>query len=293
MSTTIPIEEVMDNLKKVPMSQERFDGLRAKISQNRTLTGADDGSVRELQNMTFKCVQDIKDRLAYITERRKQRSSEDKQKNLDFAAALAERDVLKDSERAITKGQMMYRTRIEVWRDEVKQHFTVENKTASGTVPEQQQNLSRQPTAKRPHDEQSADTATSINKRIRTTAQNDSSSAVAPPTSSQRSIPWLSTRVSMADEDVSTDEHRHYPDQETRPNNKKTAGDDDEHDDAAEELDKDEDTTSEDSLESYLTELEQMLTKEMAMVTVMALMLPAMAQKSDKFRQGLEEGGLL
>lgn len=287
----------MDNLKQIPMSQEILHGLKAKILQSRTLTGADDESVRELQNMTVKCVQDIKDRLAYITERRKQRSSEDKQKNLDFAAALAERDALKDSERAAEGGQMMHRTRIEVWRDEVKQHFSVEKKTASDTVPEQQQKPSRHSTAKRPHDEQLADTATPINKRIRTAAQNDSSSAIAPPTSSKKSIPWLSTRVSMADEDVFADEARRYPDQEIQLNNKKNAGDDndehDDHDDADEEFDKDEDATSEDSLESYLTELEQMLTREMAMVTVMALMLPRMIQKSDTFHQGLEEGDLL
>lgn len=299
MSTPVLIEEVMENLKRIPMSQERFNSLKEKIIQSRALTGPDE-SVIDLQNMTMKCVQDIKDRLAYITERRNQRIKEDKQKNLDFAAALAERDAVKESEKWTKKGQKAHRTRIEVWRDEVKQHCAVEKKMLSGTVPQQQES-SRQPTAKRPHNntgsslEQVADTATPANKRIKTVTQNDSSSAVAPPTSSKKSIPWLSTRASMAEENIFADDYRPVSNQVTRFNNKENAYDDhDEHDDyededADEELDEDEDFDYSD--DSYLTELEQMLTTELAMVTVLTLALPGMIERSDAFRQGLEEGG--
>ncbi|KAH0074799.1 hypothetical protein KCU96_g15034, partial [Aureobasidium melanogenum] len=296
----------MENLKRIPMSQEQFNSLKEKIVQSRTLTGPDE-SVINLQNMTMKCVQDVKERLAYITERRKQRSIEDKQKNIDFAAALAERDAVKESERMTRKGQKAHRTRIEVWRDEVKQHCLVEKKTVSVTLP-QQQRPSRQSTAKRPHDntssalEQLTGASTPATKRIKTTTQNDSTSAIAPPTSSKKSIPWLSTRVSMVDENIFADDDRPVPDQQFRPN-KKNAHDDhddhedydehddyDNHDNADEAFDEDEDADSDYSDESYLTELEQMLTRELAMVTVLTLALPGMIERSGAFRQGLEEG---
>ncbi|KAG9525620.1 hypothetical protein KCV07_g1044, partial [Aureobasidium melanogenum] len=306
MSTPVPIQEVMENLKKIPMSQERFNSLKEKIVNSRALTAPDE-SVINLQNMTMKCVQDVKERLAYITERRKQRSIEDKQKNIDFAAALAERDAVKESERWTRKGQKAHRTRIEFWRDEVKQYCAVEKKTVSGTVP-QQQYPSRQSTAKRLYEnassslEQLAGASTPATKRVKTTTQNDSTSAVAPPTSSKKSIPWLSTRASMADKNIFADDDRPGLDQRIRPNKKNTRNDYDDHedydddydnhDDADEEFDEDEDVDSAYSDESYLTELEQMLTREMAMVTVMALMLPKMIERSDAFRQGLEGGFL-
>lgn len=299
MSIPVDIEQVMDNLKKIPMSQERFDGLKAKILQSRALNGPDE-SVRDLQNMTMKCVQDIKERLALITERRKQRNMEDKQRNSEFAAALAERNEVKESENTTKRGQKIHRTRIELWRDEVKQHSLAEKKTTSCGMPQQQS--TRQFVAKRPHDVESSSleqpaTATPANKRIKTVTRNDSSSAVAPPTSSKKSIPWLSTRASMADEDVFADDDRPVSNQELRFDNKKNANDDhdehDEYDDADEDFDEDDDADSEGSYESYLTELEQMLTREMAMVTVMALMLPAMIKKPEVLRQGLREGGLL
>lgn len=293
----------MENLKRIPMSQERFNSLKEKIIQSRALTGSDE-SVINLQNMTMKCVQDIKDRLAYITERRNQRIKEDKQKSLDFAAALAERDAVKESEKWTKKGQKAHRTRIEVWRDQVKQHSAVEKKTASGTVPKQQP--LRQPTAKRPHDNASltfepiTDASTPANKRIKTATPNDSSSAVAPPTSSRKSIPWLSTRASMANENIFADDYRPVSNQVTRFNNKESAHDDhdeydhcDDYEDeiADEELDEAEDSDYSD--DSYLTDLEQMLTTELAMVTVLTLALPGMIERSDAFRQGLEEGGFL
>ncbi|KAH0265420.1 hypothetical protein KCU91_g11452, partial [Aureobasidium melanogenum] len=311
MSAPVLIEEVMGILKRIPMSQERFNSLKEKIVQSKTLTGPDE-SVINLQHMTMKCVQDVKERLAYITERRKQRSIEDKQKNIDFAAALAERDAVKESERMTRKGQKAHRTRIEVWRDEVKQHCLVEKKTVSGTVP-QQLKPSRQSTTKRPHDnaspslEQLAGASTPATKRIKTTTQNDSTSAIAAPTSSKKSIPWLSTRASMADENVfADDDRRPVSGQDFRFSNNNNAPDDhddhgdyddhddyDSHDDADEEFDEDEDADSDYSDESYLTELEQMLTTELAMVTVLTLALPRMISRSDAFRQGLEQGGFL
>ncbi|CAD0094544.1 unnamed protein product [Aureobasidium mustum] len=273
------------------MSQERLDGLKAKILQSRALNGPDE-SVRDLQNMTMKCVQDIKERLALITERRKQRNMENNQKNSDFAAALAERNEVKESENTTKRGQKIHRTRIELWRDEVKQHSLVEKKTTSCGMPQQQQST-RPSLAKRPHDVESSSleqpaTATPANKRIKT------------------SIPWLSTRASMADEDVFADNDRFVSNHEIQLNNTKNADNDhdehddhdeyddhDNHDDADEDIDEDEDADSEGSYESYLTELEQMLTREMAMVTVMALMLPAMIKKPEVLRSGLKEGGLL
>ncbi|KAG9656713.1 hypothetical protein KCU95_g13506, partial [Aureobasidium melanogenum] len=307
MSTPVPIEEVVENLKKIPMSQERLNSLKEKIIQSRALTGAD-GSVINLQSITMKCVQDVKERLAYITERRKQRSIEDKQKNIDFAAALAERDAVKEGERMTKGGQKAHRTRIEVWRDEVKQHCLVDKKTTANTVSHQQRQ-SRRTTAKRPHDntnlslEQRTGAATPTNKRIKTATQNNSSSAAAPPTSSKKSIPWLSTRASMVDENIFADDDRPVPNREIRFEKKKNAHDDhedddayddhDDYDDADEELDQDEDADSEESDESYLTELEQMLTTELAMVTVLTLALPGMIGRSDAFRQGLGEGGFL
>ncbi|KAH0273051.1 hypothetical protein KCU91_g6227, partial [Aureobasidium melanogenum] len=303
MSTPVRIEEVMENLKRIPMSQERFNSLKEKIIQSRALTASDE-SVINLQNMTMKCVQDIKDRLAYITERRNQRVKEDKQKSLDFAAALAERDAVKESEKWTKKGQKAHRTRIEVWRDGVKQHCAVEKKTTLGHVPQQDPSL--QSTAKRNHDnanltfEPITDASTPANKRIKTATQNDSSSAVAPPTSSRKSIPWLSTRASMADEDIFADDYRPVPNQVTRFNNNKSAHDDhdgyDDYDDYEDEVadgELDEDEDSDYSSDSYLTELEQTLTTELAMVTVLTLALPGMIERSDAFRQGLEEGGFL
>ncbi|KAH0371013.1 hypothetical protein KCU65_g2158, partial [Aureobasidium melanogenum] len=305
MSTPVLIEEVMENLKRIPMSQERFNSLKEKIIQSRAPTGLDE-SVINLQNMTMKCVQDVKERLAYITERRNQKIKEDKQKILDFAASLAERDAIKESEKWTKKGQKAHRTRIELWRDEVKQHCSEEKEARLGTVP-QQQDSSRQSTAKRPHDstgsslEQIASTATPANKRIKTATQNDSSSAVAPPTSSKKSIPWLSTRASMADENIFADDYRPTLNQELRSNKKNAHDDHDEYYDyddyedegEAEELDDDEDANSDYSDDSYLTELEQMLTTELAMVTVLTLALPGMIERSDAFRQGLEECGFI
>ncbi|KAK6005152.1 hypothetical protein QM012_007931 [Aureobasidium pullulans] len=306
MSSSIPINEIMENLTKIPMSQERFDGLKAKILQqsSKSLSPQPDEQVQALQNMTMKCVQDIKERLAYITEKRKQKTTEENQKNLDFAAGLAERNAIKESEKMTKKGQKAHRTRIEVWRDEVRQHCLGDKKkTTSGIMP-QQEKLPCQSTAKRPFDsigssvEQVSGTATPTNKRIKTATQNDSSSAVGPPTSSKKSIPWLSTRASMAEENIFANDCRHAAAQEIRFYDKNTYADhedndDHDHDDADEEFDKDEDEDSDGSYASCLTELEQMLTKEMAMVTVMALMLPAMMQKSQGVRQGFEEGELL
>lgn len=287
------------------MPQERFDELRA----NQALTGVDE-SIRELQSIAFKCAQGIKERLAYITERRKQRSAEDEQKKLDFAAGLVERDYLQEREWTTRRGQTTQRARIEVWRNEVKQHVSFEKKNTSDTVPlQRQQKPSRESTAKRPHDsmllslEKPFGLSTPANKRIKTATQVDlSSSAVVPPTSSKKSIPYLSTHASLADENVFADDDRAVLDQEIRLNDKKNADDDhenhDEHDDhvdhydADEDLDKDEDTTSEDSLESSLTQMERTLTRETAMVTVMGLMLPALIQKSDKLRRALEQGVL-
>lgn len=278
--------DVIKELKKLPMTKEQFDQTKARILQSRADAEANDPLLK-IAKMTQNCIEDIKERLAYIAERREQRALEEEHKTINFAAALAERNKVKETEKTTKQGQKTHRTRIEVWRDEVKQlAVRLEKKPASGTTASKQQNPSRQNTAKRPLDSEivffeplPGNISTPINKRMKTTAQNDSSSLVAPPTSSKKSIPWLSTRASMADEDVFADDDRHFPNpkihlREKRKNPHDNDNNDKNHDDADEEIDRDEDAAnSEDSYGSELTELEQMLTVEMAMAGVMTMLL--------------------
>ncbi|KAI4755080.1 hypothetical protein E4T52_13988 [Aureobasidium sp. EXF-3400] len=285
MTTSAAITDVIKELKKLPMTKEQLDQTKARILHSRADAEAND-PVLKIAKMTQNCIEDIKERLAYITERREQRALEQDQKISSFAAALAERNKVKEEEKTTKQGQKTHRTRIEVWRDEVKQlAVRVERKPVSGTTALKQQGLSRQSTAKRPLESEPvffeplcANTSTPINKRIKTAAQNDSSSLVAPPTSSKKSVPWLSTRASMADEDVFADEDRHFPNPRLREKKKNThdhnENNDRDHDDADEEINReDHDANSEDSYGSELTELEQMLTVEMAMVGVMTMLL--------------------
>jgi hypothetical protein len=287
MTTSAAMTDVIKELKKLPMTKEQFDQTRARILQSREDAEAND-PVLKIAKMTQNCIEDIKERLACITERREQRALEQDQKTSSFAAALAERTKVKETEKTTKHGQKTHRTRIEVWRDEVKQLAMVEKKPASGLTALKQQNPSRQSTAKRSLDSETVffeplpgTSSTPINKRIKTAAQNDSSSLVAPPTSSKKSVPWLSTRAFMADEDVFADDDRHFTNPEIRlqtTKNKKThdhkENNDKDHDDADEEINRDEDVAnSEGSYGSELTELEQMLTVEMAMVDVMTTLL--------------------
>lgn len=277
------MEDVIRELKKIPMTRVQFEQTKARILQSRADAEANDPLLK-IAKMTQNCIKDIRDRLAYIAERREQKAQEEEQRTIAFATALAERNKVKETEKSTKQGQKTHRTRIEVWRDEVKQLALVEKNSASGTTALKQQNPSRQNTTKRPLDSEIAfpeqlavAASTPVNKRIKT-AQNDSSSLVAPPTSSKKSIPWLSTRASMADEDVfADDDDRHFANPDIRlQTSKKKIHDDDQHDDddADEEVNRDEDDlNSEDSYGSELTELEQMLTVEMAMVGVMTLLL--------------------
>jgi hypothetical protein len=310
MATLPPINDVMKELQKIPMSKEQFEQTKTNILKSRA-NARSNAPILKIAAMTQKCVEDIKDRVAYIRERRAQRDLEREQRAINFAAALAERNQVKETEKTTREGQKTHRTRIEVWRDEVKQLATVEKKPSS-VIP-YQQNPSRQHTAKRPLDNSETEffnklagtTSTPVNKRLKTTAQNDSSSLVAPPTSSKKSIPWLSTRASMADEDIFGYEDCNFPDQGIRVTDreirvheeeiklheeKKKKRRDDRHKDnnknvnnnnnnnnaeyADEEINRDEDDgSSEDSYDSELTELEQLLAVEMAMVGVMASLI--------------------
>jgi hypothetical protein len=306
MATLPPIDDVMKELQKIPMSKEQSERTKANILQSRADARSNE-PILKIAAMTQKCVEDIKDRVAYIRERRAQRDSEKEQKNITFATALAERNKVKETEKTTKQGQKTHRTRIEVWRDEVKQLATVEKKPTSGML-QHQQNSSRQHAAKRPLDNSeiaffnqlAGTTSTPINKRLKTIAQNDSSSLVAPPTSSKKSIPWLSTRASMADEDIFGYEDCNFPDQGIRVidqeiraheekiqlhEEKKKKRRIDRYDDknnnnhhnheyADEEINRDgDDGDSEDSYDSELTELEQLLAVEMAMVGVMAFLI--------------------
>ncbi|KAH0288056.1 hypothetical protein M436DRAFT_63603 [Aureobasidium namibiae CBS 147.97] len=286
MATPAPLDDVMRELKKIPMTKQQFEQTKARIIQSRAEAETNDPLLK-IAKMTQNCIKDIRDRLAYIAERREQKAQEEEQRTIAFATALAERNKVKATEKSTKQGQKTHRTRIEVWRDEVKQLALLEKKPTLGTTALKQQNPSLQNTTKRPLDsevvffEDLAGTAsTPVNKRMKTAAQNDSSSLVAPPTSSKKSIPWLSTRASMADEDVFADDDCHFPNPEIRlhdKKNKRNAHNDNENiddDDADEDINRDEDDlNSEDSYGSELTELEQMLTIEMAMVGVMTLLL--------------------
>ncbi|KAI4726204.1 hypothetical protein E4T49_05974 [Aureobasidium sp. EXF-10728] len=264
MATAAPIDEVMEGLNHIPMSKEKLDQIKAKFLQSRADAETND-PLLNLAKITKKCIDDLKDRLVYIQQRRDQRAAEEEQKTLAFAAALAERNKAKELEKTTKKGQKQHRTRIEGWRDEVKQ--------LCGTIQQEQQNSSRQ---KRPLDnssfEQYTNTSTPLNKRMKTTAQNDSSSLIAPPTSSRKSIPWLSTRASMADEDIFADDDRPPPARQINLNKKKLIHDKDDQD-ADEKFDREEDDA--DSKDSYastsLTELEQLAAVEMAVVGMMTV----------------------
>jgi hypothetical protein len=306
MATLPPVDDVMKQLQKIPMSKEQFERTKANILKSRADARSNE-PILKIAAMTQKCVEDIKDRVAYIRERRAQRDSEKEQKTIAFATALAERNNVKETEKTTKQGQKTHRTRIEVWRDEVKQLATVEKEPSSGML--HQQNSSRQHTAKRPLDNSettffnqlAGTTSTPVNKRLKTTAQNDSSSLVALPTSSKKSIPWLSTRASMEDEDIFgyqdcdfLDQGIRVTDQEIRAHeeklqlheekkkNRRTVHHKDDntnkvsknHEHADEEVNRDEeDGDSEESYDTELTELEQLLAVEMAMVGVMAFLI--------------------
>jgi hypothetical protein len=293
-----PLEVVMKELRKIPMSKTQFDKTKARILHNRAKA---DDPLLDLAETTKKCVQDIRERLAYIAERREQRALEEEQKTAAFATALVERNKVKETEKTTKQGQKTHRTRIEVWRDEVKQLATMEKHSTSG--PLRQQKPSHQNTVKRSLDSEAAFferlagvSSTPINKRIKT-AQHDSSSLVAPPTSSKKSIPWLSTRASMADEDVFADDERAFAHQDVRVRKNKTKIPDEKHknndgndDDADEEIDRDEDDAdSEDTYGSELTQLEQMLAVEMAVVGAMTVLLPEMMKRSGRYKHIKDE----
>jgi hypothetical protein len=293
-----PLEVVMKELQKIPMSKAQFDKTKARILHNRAKA---DDPLFDLAQTTKQCVQDIRERLAYIAERREQRALEEEQKTAAFATALGERNKAKETEKTTKQGQKTHRTRIEVWRDEVKQLAVAEKKSTSG--PLQPQKPSHQNTVKRPLDNETAFfeqlagvSSTPINKRIKTTAQHDSSSLVAP-TSSKKSIPWLSTRASMADEDVFADDDRVFAHQNVRLHKKKmklpheeTKHNDGNDDEADEEIDRDEDdANSEDTYGSELTQLEQMLAVEMAVVGAMTVLLPEMMKRSGRYKHITDE----
>ncbi|KAI4850340.1 hypothetical protein E4T44_02808 [Aureobasidium sp. EXF-8845] len=298
MATLPPIDDVMKELQKIPMSNEQFERAKANILQSRADARSNE-PILKIAAMTQKCVKDIKDRVAYIRERRARRDLVKEQKTIAFATALAERNKVKEIEKTTKQGQKTHKTRIEVWRDRVKQLAIVEKEPTSVIL--HQQNSSRQHTAKRPLNNNetiffsplAGTTSTPINKRLKTTAQNDSSSLVAPPTSSRKSIPWLSTRASMADEDIFGYEDCNFPDQGIRVTDQKIQLHEEKkkksrtvhhkdnknvntnnHEYADEEINRDEDdANSEDSYDSELTELEQLLAVEMAMVGVMAFLI--------------------
>lgn len=254
------------------MSRAELDRVKARILASKTLTESNDPA-RNLRKMALECIEDVRERMAHIKERREQRLLDEEQKISSFRSALAERNAYKEVEKSTKTGQKAHRKRIEVWRDEVKKQTVVDKKSASGTTTTATTTTS-QTSKKRaldnnntssPFDQVSA--TTPLNKRFKL-ALEDSSSA-AQPTSSKKSVPWLSTRASMDDEDVFADDHVRHPEYENIPRIKND-------DDADEELD-DEDLESEDS---YLTQQEQLLVVELAMVAAMQSILPQLVEKT-------------
>ncbi|THY29918.1 hypothetical protein D6D01_03409 [Aureobasidium pullulans] len=265
-TTTIMEKDILD---RNIMSRAEFDRVKARILASKTLTESNDPA-RNLQKMALECIEDVRERMAYIKERRGQRLLDEEQKVSSFRSALAERNAYKETEKSTKTGQKAHRRRIEVWRDEVKKQTVVDKNIASGTTAT---TTTSQTSKKRaldnntssPFDKVSA--ATPLNKRFKL-ALEDSSSA-AQPTSSKKSVPWLSTRASMDDEDVFADDHVRHPEYENIPRIKND-------DEADEEID-DENLESEDS---YLTQQEQLLVVEMAMVAAMQSILPQLYEKT-------------
>ncbi|KAI5193704.1 hypothetical protein E4T39_08831 [Aureobasidium subglaciale] len=283
-TTTHQTTNVLEKKKDI-MSKAEFDRIKAKILQNKLVDNANDPASR-LQKMALQCVQDVKERLAYITKRREERALAEEEKILSFASALAERNAVKDAEKSTRQGYKAFRTRIEGWRDEVKAKAMVQFKTLDVQQPRNPAKRPLDVTSSSPFDNTSLKTP--VNKRIkttRTTAQDPSSSSAiaAPPTSSKRSIPWLSTRASVDNENVFEDHDHAYPDQEIRLNDNKKVDDDDEQEDADEYTDDEEDDDDDGddlfSEGSYLTQQEQLLAVELAMVGVMTVVLPQLIEQ--------------
>lgn len=297
---TPAMDHMIREFLKIPLTKEHFERAQAEILQTGTDAAANDPILKtakttqtyikandpllKIAKMTKNCIKDIRDRLAYIAERRKQSALEQEQKTIAFATALAERNKVKETEKTTKQGQKTHRIRIEVWRDEVKQLAMVEKNSMPDIAALEQQNAARQIITKRPLESElvffediAGTSSTPINKRIKT-AQNDSSPLVAPLISSEKSLPWLSTRTSMADEDVFADDDRHFSHQEILKknvhDNENNENYEEDYDDAEEEMDRDEyDVNSEVSYGSELTKLEQNLMVEMRMVGIMTLIL--------------------
>ncbi|THZ26897.1 hypothetical protein D6C91_02470 [Aureobasidium pullulans] len=282
MATTLPQTTTImekDILDRNIMSRAELDRVKARILASKAFTESNDPA-SNLQKIALECIEDVRERMAYIKERREQRLLDEEQKISSFRSALAERNAYKETEKSTKTGQKAHRKRIEVWRDEVKKQTVVDKKIASGTTTT---TTTSQTSKKRALDNNNASSpfdkvsaTTPLNKRFKL-ALEDSSSA-AQPTSSRKSVPWLSTRASMDDEDVFADDHVRHPEYENTPRIKND-------DDADEELD-DEDLESEDS---YLTQQEQLLVVEMAMVAAMQSILPQLYEKTRQSRWNNED----
>ncbi|KAG2161110.1 hypothetical protein VTO58DRAFT_104328 [Aureobasidium pullulans] len=263
-----------DILDRNIMSRAELDRVKARILASKAFTESNDPA-SNLQKIALECIEDVRERMAYIKERREQRLLDEEQKISSFRSALAERNAYKETEKSTKTGQKAHRKRIEVWRDEVKKQTVVDKKiacastTTTTTTSQTSKKRALDNNTSSPFDKVSA--TTPLNKRFKL-ALEDSSSA-AQPTSSRKSVPWLSTRASMDDEDVFADDHVRHPEYENIPRIKND-------DDADEEID-DEDLESEDS---YLTQQEQLLVVEMAMVAAMQSILPQLHEKTRQSR---------
>ncbi|KAI5261228.1 hypothetical protein E4T47_09492 [Aureobasidium subglaciale] len=281
MATTT--QQTTNVLAKKPdiMPKAEFDRIKAKILQNKPVDDTNDPASR-LHKMALECVQDVKERLAYITKRREERALAEEEKIVSFASALAERNAVKEAEKSTKQGQKAHRTRIEEWRDEVKNQSIVVTNPLEFVPQIRPVKRTLDFTSSSPFGNSSL--RTPVNKRIKTTTAQDpsSSSAIAaPPTSSKQSIPWLSTRASMENEDIFEDHDLAYPDQEIRL--EETLDEEDGQEEADEEMDdevdEDDDLFSEGS---YLTQQEQLLAVELAMVGVMTVVLPQLMEQRNR-----------
>lgn len=267
-----------DILDRNIMSRAELDRVKARILASKAFTESNDPA-SNLQKIALECIEDVRERMAYIKERREQRLLDEEQKISSFRSALAERNAYKETEKSTKTGQNAHRKRIEVWRDEVKKQTVVDKKIASASTTTTTSQTSKKRALDKnsvssPFDKVSA--TTPLNKRFKL-ALEDSSSA-AQPTSSRKYVPWLSTRASMDDEDVFADDHVRHLEYENIPRIKND-------DDADEELDVG-DLESEDS---YLTQQEQLLVVEMAMVAAMQSILPQLYEKTRQSRWNNED----
>lgn len=254
----------------------QLERIKAKLAAKRA-----NNPTQHLRKAVMECLQDVRERLDHIKERREQKALEKEERNSAFASALAARNRVKETEKSTAAGQKRHRLRIEEWRDGVNEECRILETAAQ-----------RKDTKKRGNED--ALTTTSSSKRRKVAAAKEAppptsktKAADAPPPT-KNSVPWLRTRASMADEDVFTDKPGdRYPDLRNTDQILPSDGVGARDDESADEEYGYEDGGSEDS---YLTELEQLVLVQVAMVGAVQCIVPAMVKHMEGKWEGFEDG---